>query len=93
MVDMRRTMGMRARGALVHALAFVAATLAVVSCARTSRDEAADPAGKSRPDALFLAKAPAVVPEELEGDLASMGIGRLYVAAALVDAGGRDPAL
>jgi hypothetical protein len=42
MADMRRTVGVRARGALVHALAFVAATLAVVSCARTSRDEAAE---------------------------------------------------
>ncbi|HEX7579361.1 MAG TPA: hypothetical protein VF580_05130 [Thermoanaerobaculia bacterium] len=85
---MRRTVGVGARGALVHALGFVAAALAVVSCARTARDEAADPARRSRPDALFLAKAPAVVPEELEADLASMGIGQLYVAAASVDAAG-----
>ncbi len=82
-------MGVGTRGALVRALIFVAVSLVVVSCARTSRDEASDPAARSRPDALFLAKAPAVVPEELEGDLASMGIGRLYVAAASVDAAGR----
>lgn len=42
-----------------------------------------------RGDALFLAEAPAVVPEELAPELDAMGIRRLYVAAASLSASGR----
>lgn len=41
-----------------------------------------------RGDALFLAEAPAVVPEELSTELDTMGIRRLYVAAGSVSASG-----
>jgi hypothetical protein len=44
-------------------------------------------AGGRSGDALFLAAAPVWIPEENEADLAAMGIGRLYVAAAKL---GRD---
>ena len=84
--------GGRAFGApaLVLAAAAVAAcSLSAVSCSRGVREDAARGSGMVRPDALFLSKAPAVVPEELEGDLATMGIGRFYVAAASVDDAGR----
>ncbi len=86
---MRRTVGTRGRAVLVCALAFSAVSFSTASCRGGARSGAADPSEKSRPDALFLSKAPAVVPEELEGDLAAMGIGRFYVAAASVDASGR----
>ena len=71
--------------------ALVGAVLGVFSsgCSRPTNDGATSPGGNSKRDALFLAKAPAVVPEELEGDLAAMGIGRLYLAAATVDDAGR----
>lgn len=42
-----------------------------------------------REDALFLAEAPAVVPEELASEFDSMGIRRLYVAAASLTGGGQ----
>lgn len=46
------------------------------------------PASSPRSDALFLAEAPAVVPEELGPELDAMGIRRLYaVAASLTGAG------
>ena len=44
-----------------------------------------------REDALFLAEAPAVVPEELASEFDAMGIRRLYVAAASADGGGTGP--
>jgi hypothetical protein len=47
------------------------------------------PAPPPREDALFLAEAPAVVPEELSPELDAMGIRRLYVAAASLTAGGQ----
>ena len=43
----------------------------------------------AREDALFLAEAPAIVPDELSPDLAAMGIRRLFVAAASVSSGGQ----
>ncbi len=42
-----------------------------------------------REDALFLAEAPAIVPDELYPELAEMGIRRLYVAAANLSASGQ----
>jgi hypothetical protein len=85
----RRGGGARWCGALFGGAVAAALFLSTATCSRRFRDDGADRAGKSRPDSLFLAKAPAVVPEELEGDLAAMGIGRLYVTAATVDELGR----
>jgi len=42
-----------------------------------------------RTDALFLAEAPAVVPEELAPEFDAMGIRRLYVVAATLTGGGQ----
>jgi hypothetical protein len=86
---MRANGGGRASAGLVRAAVIGSALLTIAACARNAGNVAADPAGKQRPDALFLSKAPAVVPEELEADLGSMGIGRVYVAAASVDGTGR----
>ncbi len=47
------------------------------------------PATQSRGDALFLAEAPAVVPEDLGPEFDAMGIRRLYVAAASLSGGGK----
>ncbi len=47
------------------------------------------PAPPPREDALFLAEAPAVVPEDLAGEFDAMGVRRLYVAAASLTAGGQ----
>ena len=44
---------------------------------------------QSRGDALFLAEAPAVVPDDLDPDFDAMGIRRLYVAAASLTGGGQ----
>ena len=49
----------------------------------------ATPAPQARGDALFLAEAPAVVPEELTPEFDGMGIRRLYVAAASLGRGGK----
>jgi hypothetical protein len=43
----------------------------------------------SREDALYLAEAPANVPDELGPEFAAMGIRRLYVAAGSLTAGGQ----
>ncbi|HPA50754.1 MAG TPA: hypothetical protein PLP50_04055 [Thermoanaerobaculia bacterium] len=43
----------------------------------------------ARVDALFLAEAPVVVPEEIAPELDEMGVRRLYVAAASLSAGGQ----
>ncbi len=51
---------------------------------------AAPPAPRAaRTDSLFLAEAPAFVPEEAETELGAMGIGRLYVVAATLGRDGR----
>lgn len=44
---------------------------------------------QSRGDALFLAEAPAVVPDELDPEFDAMGIRRLYLAAASLSGGGQ----
>ena len=43
----------------------------------------------ARGDAVFLASAPAFVPDELDGDLEAMGIKRIYVAGASLSATGK----
>ncbi|MBP7678532.1 MAG: hypothetical protein KBB14_19660, partial [Thermoanaerobaculia bacterium] len=47
-------------------------------------------AAAARVDALFLAEAPVVVPDEIGPELDAMGIRRLYVSAASLAAGGRS---
>jgi hypothetical protein len=42
-----------------------------------------------REDALFLAEAPAIVPDEIYAELDAMGVRRLYVAAATLTASGQ----
>ncbi|MHB8797596.1 MAG: hypothetical protein ACYDBY_03935 [Thermoanaerobaculia bacterium] len=46
-------------------------------------------AAATRADALFLAEAPVVVPDEIGPELDEMGIRRLYVSAASLAAGGQ----
>lgn len=46
-------------------------------------------AGPVKGDGLFLAEAPAVVPEELDPEFEAMGVRRLYVAVASVGADGK----
>lgn len=43
-------------------------------------------------DGLFMAEAPAVVPEELDPDFEAMGVKRLYVAVATISGGKLTPA-
>ena len=71
-------------------LAVVAGFLLVLSgaCRKGSSPSGAASGGKSG-DALFVAEAPALVPEEVEPDLSAMGIGRLYVVGASFRGGGR----
>lgn len=49
----------------------------------------AEPATTQRADALFLAEAPVVVPDELVPELDEMGVRRLFVAAGSVGSGGK----
>ena len=51
------------------------------------------PAPPPSGDALFLAEAPAVVPEELAPEFDAMGIRRLYVAAAISRRGRTGPSV
>lgn len=50
---------------------------------------AKSPSATSREDALFLAEAPAIVPDELAPELDAMGIRRLFIAAGSLGAGGQ----
>lgn len=59
----------------------------VVLCACGKKESASGPVA-SRGDALFLAEAPALVPDELEPDLDAMGIRRIYVPGATLSASG-----
>lgn len=68
-------------------LVTLAAVLAV-ACGRRGKDAAATGIA-AKGDALFVAEAPALVPEESQADLAAMGISRLYVTAARLQAGGK----
>lgn len=74
----------------VCAVLLLLGALGPVSCRKGVSLAGAKPsAPTSREDALFLAEAPAIVPDELGPELAAMGIRRLYVAAASVSAGGQ----
>jgi hypothetical protein len=87
--------GSRRRGS--HAAIRIAAGLfALLVLATGACRRGGEPAGSpppapvtSRTDALFLAEAPAFVPEESESDLTAMGIARLYVVAATLGRDGR----
>ncbi|MCM3875796.1 MAG: hypothetical protein NEA02_05185 [Thermoanaerobaculia bacterium] len=71
-----------------------AAMAATVSCRRT---EPAGPAGATpavpRGDALFLAEAPVFVPDDVDAELESMRVVRLYVPAATMSRSGAIMAL
>ena len=73
--------------------AFAVLLLGALSGAGCRKDAPAGGGGPSaasaRFDALFLAEAPVVVPEEIGPELDEMGVRRLYVAAASLGAGGQ----
>lgn len=71
--------------ALAAALVLVCAS----GCRRPAATESASGPSKAPGDALFLAAAPAWVPDENEAELSAMGIGRLYVAAAALRKDGK----
>jgi hypothetical protein len=58
-------------------------------CRRGAAPAAASGQTKATGDALFLAAAPAWVPDENDAELSTMGIGRLYVAAAALRKDGK----
>ena len=63
--------------------------LAPASCGKTGPSPRPDTSpALSRGDALFLAEAPAFVPDDVGAELGSMQIVRLYVPAATLSAGG-----
>ncbi len=65
----------------------VLAGLAAAACRRAGEARPGPSSGPKAGDALFLAAAPAWIPEENDADLGAMGIRKLYVAAATL---GRD---
>jgi hypothetical protein len=62
--------------------------LAVISCQKNSGAKGGGGNATRKGDALFLAEAPAVVPDEVEPELDVMGIDHLYVAAATLSQAG-----
>jgi hypothetical protein len=76
------------------ALLPVSLALAAASCRKADRLAEPDRAAFSPPgDAIFLAKAPAFVPDEVDAELQSMGVVRLYVPAAALSRFGEMTAL
>lgn len=66
------------------------AALSGAGCRKVAPSKRSGPSGAaSRVDALFLAEAPVVVPDEIGPELDAMGIRRLYVSAASLSAGGQ----
>lgn len=82
----RNARGTGRSGALAPGVALLGALVAA-GCGGggTSSPSAAGKSG----DALFVAEAPALIPEEAEPDLSAMGIGRLYVVGATFKGGSR----
>ncbi len=76
----------RAAGAAA-AVVCVIFGVAASACRRSGSPRPGSASGPQPGDALFLAAAPAWIPEENDADLTAMGIKRLYVAAASL---GRD---
>ena len=87
--------GSRRRGShaafRIAVLPFALVVLATGACRRGGEPAGTPPPAPatSRTDALFLAEAPAFVPEEAESELTAMGIARLYVVAATLGRDGR----
>jgi hypothetical protein len=75
----------------------VLATVAIVATASCRRTEPAPPTEAApaipRGDALFLAEAPAFVPDDVDAELESMRVVRLYVPAATMSRSGAITAL
>lgn len=75
----------------------VSVLLGAAACGRGAKSGSSDggvavkpvSSGSGRGDALFLATAPAFVPDELETDFEAMGIRRLYVAGASLSSTGK----
>jgi hypothetical protein len=62
--------------------------LAAVSCRKTERATSGEPPAAPRGDALFLAEAPAFVPDDVDAELEAMRVVRLYVPAATLSSRG-----
>jgi hypothetical protein len=72
----------------------MAAIVATASCRRTEPGPPAEPTpAVPRGDALFLAEAPAFVPDDVDAELESMRVVRLYVPAATMSRSGAITAL
>ncbi|MEO6324598.1 MAG: hypothetical protein ABIT01_11555 [Thermoanaerobaculia bacterium] len=80
-------------GAALAALVVLALPLALSSCSKEPASSGGGASAAKKGDAIFLAEAPAVVPDELEPELDVMGIGRLYVAGATLSSSGSVTAL
>jgi len=84
----RRRVGRAARRLAV----LVVPLVLLASGCRRAADPGAPPApppGPARGDALFLAEAPAFVPEDADGELTAMGVTRVYAVAATLGRDGR----
>lgn len=86
--------GSRRRGARAafRLAAFLLPLVVLASGCRRAPEPATPappPPGPARGDALFLAEAPAFVPDDVENDLGTMGIARLYVVAVTLGRDGR----
>jgi hypothetical protein len=70
-------------------LVFATVVLATAACRRPEPEPAAAaPPAVPRGDAMFLAEAPAFVPDDVDAELEAMRIVRLYVPAATMSHGG-----
>ena len=79
----------RMAGRRVSAVLFAFFVLAAASCRKTERGPLPDALPSApRGDALFLVEAPAFVPDDVDSELESMRIVRLYVPAATLSRGG-----
>jgi hypothetical protein len=81
--------GVLRRALLASALALVPAL--ALGCRRAEAPAGTPPPAPAagRSDALFLAEAPAFVPDETEAELSGLGLARLYVVAATIGRDGR----
>jgi hypothetical protein len=79
----------RTAGPSIAGFVLVSLALVAVSCRKTEREAAPGaPPTVPRGDALFLAEAPAFVPDDVDAELESMRVVRLYVPAATLTRSG-----
>jgi hypothetical protein len=79
----------RSVAAVVRFFLLVLATVAIASCRRTEPVPPAEaPPAAPRGDALFLAEAPAFVPDDVDAELEAMRVVRLYVPAGTMSRSG-----